>query len=150
MSFLIHTSSYLPQIGNHTMKPEEFEHYFGKIKHMTLEQVDEYLEKQKAEWHLIHPRARSDKAITGNPYYKLDREKIFCLDCGQRLGAMAFPCPICMHHTTYVYESMLKNPADPRWMEQPYQRKVMSSKWQIAQDQLKERMQTINNKDELK
>lgn len=107
----------------------------------------------------IAAKVNRTKAITGNPYYKLDHDSIHCAVCGQRLGGLTYRCPIDSKHSDYVYGKMLNNPADPRWNQSPYNKNKFQTRHTTEQgtvievsseeQELKERMHDIENKDEL-
>lgn|SRR6185503_5302345 len=118
--------------------------FIGK---MTIDELDAFLERSQAEFRKKHPHADRNKAITGNPYYKLDGEKIYCLDCGQRLGMIILPCPICGANAAWVYESMLNNPADQRWRGSRYIRRAISSQQEAALYSLKDRQGSLELKE---
>lgn len=134
------------QDENRLMDKLGIPHHIGR---MTIDEFDAYMEARYARFRKAHPHADRNKALTGSPYYKLDGQKIFCIDCGQRLGNMIDPCPICDRQTVYVYESMLHNPADPRWMRPQYRKRFMESQEQIALNGLKDRQRSINDADDL-
>lgn len=83
---------------------------------------EQFLQKLKSQQDVVKAcesdplvaKANRNKAITGNPYYKIDGDSIHCGDCGQRLGGLVYHCPF-GHQSRYVYGKMLNNPADPRW-----------------------------------
>ena len=108
-------------------------------------------------------KANRNKAITGNPYYTQStlqgKDSIHCADCGQRLGGITYPCPLCNKHG-YVYGKMLNNPADERWNDPMYNKDKFLRTYQTVggivhettaeETALKERMKNFGNTDELK
>lgn len=115
------------------------------IGEMTIPQLEQYLQAQQEQFRKLHPHANRDKALTGNPYYKLDGKKIYCIDCLQRKGNMIDPCPICNRHTTWITESMLNNPAHPNWQEPRFRRHAIADQQQAALSDMADRRATFDD-----